>query len=107
MAYVHCHSCKWSQDDFYHINGYNPSLYLENWNRYIAGDKVNDIDKQFTTDPEFLKENGPISTRELIAKEYEKYANNIREMKWFIYEQYKNEPNKICPKCGSKNLDVD
>lgn len=27
MAFLHCHNCDWSQDDFWEPNGYNP---LEN-----------------------------------------------------------------------------
>ena len=29
MAYLHCHNCGWSQDDFWEHNGYNPFNILE------------------------------------------------------------------------------
>ena len=102
--YVHCHSCPWSQDDFYSEKGYSPAKYLSSWNGELCGDK---IDQQFTDDAEFLRENGPISMREVIAREYEKFANRIRDMRWVTYEQFKAESHKVCPKCGSENLDID
>src|ERR1700739_690240 len=44
MAYVHCHSCPWSQDDFWD-RGYNPlRFFFKNeftyyfWPRFIGGD---------------------------------------------------------------------
>jgi hypothetical protein len=30
MAFLHCHNCDWSQDDFWEPNGYNPLAGLEN-----------------------------------------------------------------------------
>jgi len=105
MAYLHCHSCDWSQDDFYDDN-YNPAKYLLTWNKYLVS---NDIDKPFSNDALFIKENGNISTREVLAKEYESFAKRIRTMKWITYQQWKDEKeeNKRCPKCNSKNLDID
>lgn len=76
MAFIHCHACGWSQDDFYDEN-YNPAKYLMTWN--------NEIDKQFSMDSEFLRENGPITTREVLAREYEEFARRIRSMKWLTY----------------------
>lgn len=104
MAYVHCHDCPWAQDDFYSIGGYNPAYSLMHWMESLTRDNV---DEQFSDDPEFLKRNGPITKREVIAREFERYAKNIREMKWITFDQYKNDPDKRCPKCGSDNLDVD
>ena len=108
MAYVHCHTknCGWSQDDFYHED-YNPAKYLESWNNYLFGKDSHRLDKQFSDDAQFLKENGPITTREVLAREYEKFAKHIRTMKWVTWDQFRADPNKICPKCGSENLDID
>lgn len=104
MAFVHCHSCEWEQDDFYSENGYNPAKYLASWNKQLLG---SDIDKQFTDDAGFIRRNGTITTREVIAREYERFAQRIRDMKWITYEQWDNDPNKWkCPKCGAK-LSVD
>lgn len=103
--YLHCHSCDWSQDDFYSEDGYNPAQYLATWNEALCGEKV---DQQFTDDSEFLKENGPISTREVIAREYEGFAKRIRAMKWVTYAQWLREKDTaVCPKCGARDFDID
>lgn len=104
MAYVHCHSCDWEQDDFYSVYGYNPARYLLDWMKDLCSDK---IDEQFTDDPGFIAENGPITTREVIAREFEKFGDRIRQMKWITEEQWKKDENKVCPGCGSAHLDID
>ena len=48
-----------------------------------------------------------MTQQENIARWYEHFGRKIREMKWTTYEQYCNDPNKICPKCGSDKLDLD
>ena len=107
MAYLHCHSCDWQQDDFYSPEGYNPARYLLSWNDVLCGDKRSRLNEQFSDDAEFVRENGPITTREVVAREYEKFARRIRSMKWVTYEDFKADPNKVCPECGSDDLDID
>lgn len=105
MAYLHCHSCDWSQDDFYSVGGYNPSSYLSSWMKSLCEDK---IDEPFTDDALFIKENGNISRREVIAKEFEGYAKRIRGMKWITMEQWERDKDAaVCPKCGARNFDID
>lgn len=107
MAYLHCHTknCGWEQDDFYSVDGYNPIMYLKNWMEDLCGD---DIDKPFTDDALFLRQNGNMTTREVIAREFDKYAKRIREMKWVTYEQWKRDKDSaVCPKCGERNFDID
>ena len=108
MAYLHCHNCDFSQDDFYSVDGYNPTDYLKTWNKDLCGDK---LDEQFTDDVQFLRDNGPITQREVIAREYEKYARRIREMKWVTWESFKSSWKDgkwpPCPKCGKHELDID
>ena len=105
MAYLHCHSCDWEQDDFYSVDGYNPADYLKSWMEMLCSEGVDD---QFSNDSEFLKENGPISKREVIAREFEKFAIRIRNMNWVTYELWeKNKKEAVCPKCGESNFDID
>jgi len=105
MSYLHCHSCDWSQDDFYSVKGYNPAYYLKDWMEMLCS---NDVDKQFSNDSGFIKEYGPISRREVIAQNFEKFANRIREMKWVTYEQWeKDKESAVCPQCGKKDFDID
>jgi len=107
MSFLHCHTkgCDFSQDDFYSVNGYNPANYLQTWMKDLCSDDVNE---QFSTDSNYVKENGPLSRKEVIAREFEKFANNIREMKWITYEQWaKDRATAVCPKCGKRNWDID
>lgn len=98
--------CGWGQDDFYN-ESYNPDDYLLSVNCYLFGNKKDQIDKQYTDDYDFVQENGPITTREVIARKFERYANRIRQAKWLNREDFKNDPNPTCPKCGSKNIKED
>jgi hypothetical protein len=96
MAYLHCHACGWEQDDFYSPNGYNPAKYLSSWNHILFNA---DIDESFG--------NTSTTKREILAQQYEKFANNIRNMKWVTWDDFKEDPNKLCPKCGKSELDCD
>jgi len=108
MAFLHCESCDWQQDDFYEMDGYNPPKYLSSWNDSLCGKRSDKIDELFSKDSQFLREFGPISTREIIAKEYDKYAQRIRGMKWITREQWdRDKDTAVCPKCGDRNFDID
>jgi hypothetical protein len=105
MAYLHCHSCGWEQDDFYSVDYYNPVNSLKDWMSDLCN---RDIDAPFTNCASFIAENGNLTLREVIAREFEKYADNIRNMKWVTSKQWeRDKANAVCPKCGSRELDVD
>jgi len=105
MSFLHCHSCDFEQDDFYSVEGYNPAKYLQGWMGDLCKD---DIDKQFTTDIEWVKQNGPISRREAIAQQFEKFAERIRNMPWITVEQWnRDKKTAVCPKCGARDFDID
>ena len=96
MAYLHCHSCGWQQDDFYSVDGYNPAKYLKTWMRKLCSD---DIDKPSKTG---------LTYRALIAQEFEDYACEIRKMKWITHEQWLRDKHTArCPKCGKQDFDID
>jgi hypothetical protein len=104
--FVHCHNCGWEQDDFYSINGYNPTSFLASLNEDLCGNRLDDI----VHCGEFV--NGipirsDITKREWIARYYEQFARHIREMKWVTAERFYADPDKVCPKCGSDKLDLD
>ena len=111
MAYVHCHSCDWEQDDFYSEKGYNPANYCRTWMPYLCG--PDDIDTNFSSDPSFLDEFGQMTMREVIAREFSNYAKRILEMKWITSESWEKAIKEnggkypLCPKCKTDNLDVD
>ncbi len=106
MAYLHCHNCHWQQDDFWDEK-YNPIRFLLNWEELLLGDK-DKLDGSFTNDAQFIRDHGVISSRELIARELEKHGRTIRNMKYRTNDEFKRlNPEKICPNCNQKELDID
>jgi hypothetical protein len=106
MAYVYCRSCWWQQDDFYDEH-YNPANSLKDWDSYLFGKDVEKRDEIFSDDAEFVAENGRITTRELIAQNYERYAKKIRNMKWVTMAEFEKDNDKFCPLCNSRDLGID
>jgi len=104
MSYLHCHNCDFSQDDFW-SKSYNPIRYLLQWEDYLLGDR---LDEQFTDDALFLKERGPLTTREVVAQLLEKTAQTIRGMDYRTLEEFNaKNPERLCPVCGKDELDID
>ncbi len=109
MAYLHCHSCDFSQDDFWH-KGYNPIESIQDWEDLLFSDKFN---KDYGMDRNWKQEIGygadqEVTGQELLAYEFEKTAKIIRGMKYRTMEEFKEKnPEGICPKCGKKDLDID
>jgi hypothetical protein len=99
-AYVHCHTCEWSQDDFW-SKDYNPVRFLLNWEDDLLSER---LDQPFTDDAGFIKENGNLTLREVIARECEQAAEKIRSMNFLSEDEW--HANNKCPKCGAA-LDID
>lgn len=81
MAYLHCHHCHWSQDDFWG-EFYNPISFMEkNYSKdLLYGDWDRVIELQ--TDIPFTKKvfMSKMTDREFIAREMERHAQRIRDM---------------------------
>ena len=108
MSFLHCHTpgCYWEQDDFYSPDGY-PLTYLKYSIQELCN-LDNNLEEQYSDCSEFLAENGPISLREVIARDFEKFADRIRNMPWPTEEHWKRDKDKaVCPKCGLSNFNID
>ena len=109
MSYLHCHSCNFNQDDFWH-KGYNPIKYLQDWTDQLFRE---DFYEDRGMDSNWKEEIGygrdqKVTTQELLAHELERSAKVIREMRYRTLEEYRaKNPEGICPKCGKKDLDID
>jgi len=128
MAYLHCHSCNWSQDDFWDWNvcinrsgfytliawpvrigwGYNPiSVFLSYvfvrkgywWPRRIEHDK--DVARELG-----WKRSDPHSWW-LIGWEFKRMLRKFKEQTWLTWEAFKATKEPRCPKCGQDNFNVD
>lgn len=111
MSYLHCHSCQWSQDDFWDEKWYNPISFLEknykeellNWDlsRIITMDKFDDKRRRHIGSE-------TITEDEFIARQFENWASKIRRMYYRTEEEFKKEnPEWKCPICWKKDLDID
>ena len=114
MAFLHCHSCNWSQDDFWDKDGYSPLkevliLFLKD---NLFKDKIY-VDPTFSQDNQDLivhkDEKGHYVTgQEYVAHDLMKRARSINNMAVRTYDEWKKVKDTFtCPKCGSKNWDID
>ena len=117
--YLHCHSCDWSQDDFWEPNGYNP----------FRKDLVNNLRENLFKERIYLDRNffeeanegqdGVLPYQEDINGwycsgtdyvAYELYCKlkSVKNMAVKTWEQWNIVKDVfVCPKCGQKNLDID
>ena len=117
MSFVHCHNCPWSQDDFWEANGYSPFRkdILEYWvvimKNGINGKKAVGMEEWWAKEaglPYTKGEKGvDIDFREYLAWDLEGKAKNIRDMRLITWKDFKDDPNPVCPNCGSDKLDID
>lgn len=103
--YVHCHNCNWQQDDFYSPDGYNPANWLLGLNKDLFGNLDEIVQCGEFAQGKPIRPD--ITKREWIARYYEQFARHIREMKWITADSFYADPDKVCPKCGSTDLDLD
>jgi hypothetical protein len=106
MAYLHCHNCDWSQDDFWG-SSYNPIKCLQRDEKYLF-----ELDKIQRMDCNWLKENKfhpeTFTKRDLLIWELKRKIKRIEGMIYVTYEEFKEKnPNCLCPKCNKKSLNID
>lgn len=119
MAYLHCHNCSWSQDDFWKKDGYNPFREdtVEWLKEKLFEDYVN-MDIGYVRDMRLLgfdfevEEDSKgcynIKTTDFVAMELMRKARSISKMAVKTWEDWKKVKDTfVCPKCGSDNLDID
>ncbi|MFW5895531.1 MAG: hypothetical protein ACOCT9_02185 [archaeon] len=101
MAFLHCHNCGWSQDDFWDED-YNPLSNLTGKNEKDLLNK--DLDKVVYQNNQGKK----ITLRKHITNQLSKSINKINKMKYRTREEFeKKNPEKKCPRCHKKSLDID
>lgn len=129
MAYVHCHSCHWSQDDFWDFKlkigryggyfdfirwpirvgwGYNPfSVFFS----YVFGRRGYWWPRRIDHDDFCAKDNGwgrrdPHSWW-LIGWAFRRMLRTLKNQRWRTFEDLKKDKDQRCPECGSDDLDID
>jgi len=113
MAYLHCHDCDWSQDDFWSEDGWSPEVSMKNDWEYTFRDKIymdeNFFEEAGLQDKMHKDDEGCwISGQDLLAFELRRCARKVEEMAVRTYEEWKKVRSTfVCPECGSKNWDID
>lgn len=108
MAYLHCHSCDFSQDDFWH-KGYNPVTCFQDDLDTLLN---KDLDRLIKMDSSWLSENGyppeGVTERELVLFHLRQIEQRIKGMVYRTMDEFKEKnPDGICPQCGARDLDID
>lgn len=137
MSYLHCHSCGWSQDDFYTKNYNFITKMIDDFKwtckpRVIKFDgSVMDFKKELWTPiiiwkKKRLFEYGKViphsnsnETQRVVTDycvfswnwmlvEFERNIRSFLNMKWYTLDKWNRvKDNAVCPKCGNKNFDID
>ena len=111
--YLHCHSCDWSQDDFY-TKGYNPLIRMRDSIRWTIRPRILKLDhyeprnmaKSVWT-PIFYK-GGEVFSWNWLVVELERDIRSFLHMKWRTKEIWDKVKHKAtCPNCGARNFDID
>jgi len=120
MAYLHCHSCDWSQDDFWSFGfhkygyfwrwGYNPISYflsiVFSWKYGYWRPQRREFDAWLAKDLGW-KRNDPHSWW-LIWFHFKKMLKSFKRQKWWTWKSWqKYKDTAICPQCGDRNFDID
>jgi hypothetical protein len=114
--YLHCHSCDWSQDDFWSKH-YNPMTKIWDdikwlWKpRIISFDihTINDL-KKYTHVPVFTwgKSYQRCFSWNWLILQFVKEYKNAKSQKWRTLKSWnKYKDTAVCPKCKKKNFDID
>lgn len=104
MAFVHCHSCHWEQDDFWSVRGYNPlRFFVTNELRWYWRPRLVNVDAPMGHGqiPYYLH------SWYLLIRSVRKLVRRLRTQHWWTYESWKRAIKANdgkwppCPKCGS------
>ena len=114
MPFLHCHSCNWSQDDFWEKDGYNPfqQYFIDEIKNYLfEKDLITmDINVLKELNLPYILENGEckVEPKDLVLSELKRKIKQIENMQYHTYEDWKEScETAVCPKCGEKNWDID
>ena len=112
MAYLHCHNCDWAQDDFWTWR-YNPIICFWSDIKWLWRPRFFKLDNWFIeelsryTNVPVFNFNGKVFSWNWLILEFIKNLKVFLKQRWWTYKSFVKDPNKICPKCSSKSLDID
>lgn len=107
MAYLHCHNCDFSQDDYWSEDGWNPVKSFENDKNTLLNE---DLDEVVEMDAGWLRERGRegVTRRDLVVLHLRQIIARVEGMEYRTPEELREKnPEMKCPRCGEHELDVD
>jgi len=114
VAYLHCHSCDWEQDDFWEPGGYNPFRDDKiEWLRECLWSPKMRFDGGFYADhpelPVYADEEGEyVRGQDVAALELRRMEQQVSNMAVPTFEDWKRVRETFkCPRCGAQNWDID
>ncbi len=119
MAYIHCHNCNWSQDDFWDFSfgkygytkifgigwGYNPISYFIHYFKEHIKPRVIKFDNSFAKEQGW--KTNCLHSWFLIRWEFKRMIKSFKKQYWWTYSSYKKSKIKNCPDCDNKYLCID
>jgi len=119
MAYLHCHSCDWSQDDFW-SKRYNPLTKLRDDFKWLWRPQMWGMDEFIVSDLtrlthvpvwRFRSPSGvglQVFSWNWLILEIVKEIIIFRRQRWWTHAAWKRDQDTaVCPKCGDWNFDID
>jgi len=88
--YLHCHSCNWSQDDFWEWK----------WKGLLSFWKFKS--RPFGYNPFSL-----LLQHIAVYFEIKRIIKRIKHMRWWTYNSWLIETHPVCPECGDNNFGID
>lgn len=98
MSYIHCHTCKWSQDDFW-TKSYNPPRSF--W-RMVVKEYIRP--RYVKVDPRGAGMH-QVHSWELLLRSVKRYARRVWHMHWWTRKAWiaaLRAGKGNCPKCGNR-----
>ena len=111
--FIYCSRCDWNQDDFW-SDDYNPieknaenlaelikkAIDQEQPQRLVSTDRTEAVKQGMPFDID-RNGNAQVDIRDYLAKKLENLGRRIREMHWLTKEDFDQDTNQTCPRCGS------
>lgn len=107
MAYLHCHNCEFSQDDYWSEDGWNPVKSFESDRDTLLNE---DLDEAVQMDPQWLRDNRveSVTRRDLVVINLRRIIERVEGMVYRTHDELRERnPDMKCPRCGERELDVD
>jgi hypothetical protein len=117
MSYLRCDNCGWEQDDFWSEDGWSPfcESTIKNLKAIacmgLRGEKIQldaDFSEGLEIEHEIIDGVAYVDFKDQLIWELDLIKRNILNMTWYTEDEFRGDPNPVCPQCGSsEDFDID